>query len=695
MGDNFINRAIKWTIGLEALLLAATITPKLDVNKAFFGSASRYMPASVSSILYNKKFKLPDFTSEAYAGVVNGQLQVTLSWDPNTESDLAGYEVWSKKAGGTYGLEAVVCIAGRNDGRACDAEGAVDVHKYTVLNLEPNKVYDFRVKAFDTEEPVNVSGFSNEVSYTTGSIDPSDVTAPQLAMLAYQVNGMNTTIQGSVIDDSHVDVYFYGDIVGDGNIVNQGNGVFNFEAALANYGNNDIWLKAIDSAGNETIVPLSINTDVDSPVTDHFDVNVNADGISLGSGFNDPNFDHAEVYVNNMLAQTFTDSEFAINQLPLHLLADGENTFSIRAYDNAGNETLEEKVVNLKLGYKVIETAEEYASSAEARSAWRYGNWASVGSDVELVEDTGNVTEGVKSLALPFSYIPVNRCTYWTKDMQLNLDDYVAFEFDMINPRNGGDVAPKLEARQDNGGYFSFSTGPMPNGDNSFSIDIDSMNPSNNPVGRMIDSMRVALFNRGSSEISSPQEGFDKVYLDNFLAINKTSIDGFETYLTDGDAQTAWKYGAWQSDGSPVILEPTVTEGNQSIGVGISYIPVNKCVHVTYDLPEPMDKNQIESFMFDIDNPADGSNLAYKLELRQNGGGYFYQSGPKLSKGTNKISVNTADMGISNAPEGTMFDKVRIAIFNRGSEDYAPETEVRLKIDNVHAKPVLIYQVPE
>jgi fibronectin type 3 domain-containing protein len=60
--------------------------------------------------------------------------QVTLEWDPNTESDLAGYKIYYGDSSGDY-------------------LGVIDVGNattYTVANLIPGYTYYFAVTAYDT-----------------------------------------------------------------------------------------------------------------------------------------------------------------------------------------------------------------------------------------------------------------------------------------------------------------------------------------------------------------------------------------------------------------------------------------------------------------------------------------------------------------------------------------------------------------
>ena len=73
--------------------------------------------------------------------------QVTLAWDPNTESDLAGYRIHHGTASGSYSVH-------------------IDVNKvttYTVTGLTAGQTYYFAATAYDASG--NESGYSNSVSY--------------------------------------------------------------------------------------------------------------------------------------------------------------------------------------------------------------------------------------------------------------------------------------------------------------------------------------------------------------------------------------------------------------------------------------------------------------------------------------------------------------------------------------------------
>ena len=74
--------------------------------------------------------------------------QVSMAWDPNTESDLTGYRIHYGTASGSYATH-------------------IDVHKvtsYTVTGLSEGQTYYFADTAYDSAG--NESGYSNPVSYT-------------------------------------------------------------------------------------------------------------------------------------------------------------------------------------------------------------------------------------------------------------------------------------------------------------------------------------------------------------------------------------------------------------------------------------------------------------------------------------------------------------------------------------------------
>lgn len=91
---------------------------------------------------------------------ISDAAQATLSWKPNSETDLEGYRVYYGEATRDY----VISI-----------KMPKSLTKYTIGGLEPGKTYYFAATAHDNNQ--NESGYSNEVSYTVPILDetPPDV----------------------------------------------------------------------------------------------------------------------------------------------------------------------------------------------------------------------------------------------------------------------------------------------------------------------------------------------------------------------------------------------------------------------------------------------------------------------------------------------------------------------------------------
>ncbi len=82
---------------------------------------------------------------------------VPIAWDPNTETDLAGYNVYYGTTART-GTDPKTCAL-------CGYATKIPLGKvttYTIANLAQGTTYWISVTAFDTSN--NESGFSNEVS---------------------------------------------------------------------------------------------------------------------------------------------------------------------------------------------------------------------------------------------------------------------------------------------------------------------------------------------------------------------------------------------------------------------------------------------------------------------------------------------------------------------------------------------------
>ena len=102
-------------------------------------------------------------------------MDVTLAWDPNDESDLAGYKIYvGTTHGGPYNVATHVIFLTDEGFDPANPE-------FTVVGLDENVRYYFVATAFDTE-PLE-SGYSNEVNVS--SVDNTPPKAPILRIFRW------------------------------------------------------------------------------------------------------------------------------------------------------------------------------------------------------------------------------------------------------------------------------------------------------------------------------------------------------------------------------------------------------------------------------------------------------------------------------------------------------------------------------
>jgi hypothetical protein len=116
---------------------------------------------------------------------------VTLAWDANSETDLAGYKVYYGTASRTYGTPIIIGTQ----------------TTYTVTGLAPGTYY-FAVTAYNTSSLE--SGFSNEVTATIVQLSRCDINADQ-GVNALDIQRLINVILGSTCPGNC-------DINGDGSV---------------------------------------------------------------------------------------------------------------------------------------------------------------------------------------------------------------------------------------------------------------------------------------------------------------------------------------------------------------------------------------------------------------------------------------------------------------------------------------------
>lgn len=117
--------------------------------------------------------KIVAFLSVLFYTNLVSAAQVTLAWDANTESDLAGYKIYYKTGSPGEPYNGT----GADQGPApiivpLDELMDPDNPEYTLTGLQDEEevVYYFVVTAYDNEDPENESSYSNWVSTCTNKL---------------------------------------------------------------------------------------------------------------------------------------------------------------------------------------------------------------------------------------------------------------------------------------------------------------------------------------------------------------------------------------------------------------------------------------------------------------------------------------------------------------------------------------------
>src|SRR5207245_641899 len=190
------------------------------------------------------------------APALSSAAQVTLAWDPNTETDLAGYKLYYGTSSGSY-------------------PSSVDVGNltsYTLSGLLEGRTYYFAATAYDLN--VNESGFSNEVSKAIADVTPPTVsiTAPAAGAT---VSGTMTVSASATDNVGIVGVQFKLDSVNLGAEVTAAPYTISWRTTTASNAAHGLTAVARDAAGNTAAsAAVSVTVDNTPPV------------ISLVSAFN-------------------------------------------------------------------------------------------------------------------------------------------------------------------------------------------------------------------------------------------------------------------------------------------------------------------------------------------------------------------------------------------------------------------------
>jgi hypothetical protein len=158
-----------------------------------------------SLIIFMSFFALFVFSSVALAATAK------LNWAANTESDLAGYKIYSGTSPRT-GTKP----SDPNNGGYTNVVDAGKVTTYTINNIADTGTTYFSITAYDNASPKNESAFSLQVSKTPGDVDKNG----KVDLYDYNIlkeNFGKTSVCGNTADidvDCDVDLYDYNTLKG-------------------------------------------------------------------------------------------------------------------------------------------------------------------------------------------------------------------------------------------------------------------------------------------------------------------------------------------------------------------------------------------------------------------------------------------------------------------------------------------------
>lgn len=249
---------------------------------------------------------------------------VNLSWHPNAELDLQGYNVYYGTQSRSYGPPVPVG----------------DANQHEIQGLEKGETYYFAVSAIDNAG--NESGYSSE---TSKQIPFNDDTAPSIIILSpvegdtYTSVDSNVTLSGSATDDHDLQQITWQSSSGTSGTTS-GTDAWTTEAIALVEGSNVITVTATDSAGNEGQDTITIAYTAPDPLVPITNVSTSADDGNVGANTIDDSLDtrwSAEgdgQWIQYDLGQTFS-----VSRILIAFFHGDERTadFEIQASSDAAN----------------------------------------------------------------------------------------------------------------------------------------------------------------------------------------------------------------------------------------------------------------------------------------------------------------------------------------------------------------------
>ena len=254
---------------------------------------------------------------------------VVLSWTANTESDLAGYNVYKGTSAGIYGTPSSL-------GK---------VTNYTISGLTAGNTYYFAVSAFD--DASNESGNSSELSASIG-----DSTAPTIAIASptssssYSTATSTITLSGTASDNIGVTTVTWANAANGTSGTATGTTSWSKSGISLAAGTNTLTVRASDSAGNTASDTLTVTytaPDTTVPViaiaspTSSSAYSTTTSAITLSGTASDNVGVTTVTWANAAIGTSGTATGTTSWSISGISLVEGSNALAVTAADSAGN----------------------------------------------------------------------------------------------------------------------------------------------------------------------------------------------------------------------------------------------------------------------------------------------------------------------------------------------------------------------
>ena len=274
---------------------------------------------------------------------------IVLSWTANTDSDLAGYNVYQGASSRVYGTP--------------NSLGKVTT--YTISGLTVGKTYYFTVSALDGAS--NESGYSNEVNATI-----ADSTVPTVAITSPTTSGIYSTtsgtitISGTASDNSGVSTVTWANAANGTSGTATGTTSWSKSGISLVSGANTLTVTASDSAGNKASKTLTVTyTAADTTAPSVAITSPTATGaysttsgtINISGTASDNVGVTSVTWSNDANGTSGTATGTTSWSISGASLSQGDNTFTVIASDRSGNTAGKTLTVTYTQAYAASDTA--------------------------------------------------------------------------------------------------------------------------------------------------------------------------------------------------------------------------------------------------------------------------------------------------------------------------------------------------